>query len=196
MTKSHRNTACSKTKGQKKEKSSRLLLLSKKGQMPDPNDKEITENNPKRDTKVLSKATLPANEKPPKGNISVNDEAVYDNASMSEGDTEVPSKATSPANENPTEGTLLITDKALQNNETTFEMNISEQYIPDIVIKSKATSKSVLTNNPDKEFCEPGKMTFLIHKHLHNSGQLKKEYDYPDNETENASSPKLYIEFV
>ena len=85
----------------------------------------------------------------------------------------VPSKATSPANEKPTDGTLPITDKALHDKETTSEMNISEQYIPTIVIKSIGNYKSVLTNYPDKEFCKPGKLTFLIHKYLHDSGQLK-----------------------
>ena len=67
MTKSHRNTARPKTKVQKKKKPSRLLLLlQQKGHTPDPNDKDITEKKLKSDTKVSSKATLPANENYPK----------------------------------------------------------------------------------------------------------------------------------
>ena len=102
MTKFHRNTARSKIKGQKKKKSSRLLLLlQQKGYTPDPNDKDITEKSPKSDTKLWFKATLPANEIPPDGNISITDEAPHDNKIASECYTKVLSKATLSVNEKP-----------------------------------------------------------------------------------------------
>ena len=81
-------------------KSSRLLLLSQqKGHTPDPNDKDITGKNPKSDTKVSVKATLPANDKTPNGNIPITDKALHDNETVFEGDMKVLSKATLPTNE-------------------------------------------------------------------------------------------------
>ena len=104
------------------------------------------------------------------------------------------SKATLPANVKPHKGNIPITDEDLHDNETASEKNTLEQYIHTIKHNSKETYKSILAENLDKEFLEgSGKSMFLIHKHLHDSGQFKKEENnYPDDETENANSPKLH----